>query len=334
MYSVIPMYLGEIASDKVRGSITTLLTVMAKSGILYVFSIGPYVSMYTMAWIGLVPSIIFYATFIWLPESPYYLLGKNRNEDAFKSLSRLRGHTGVEDELKCMEIAVRKSEESKGNLVALFSSGNRRAIIIALGIACIQQLCGSQAVIAYSETIFNKVGSGLGSSEASIILAVVQLLAAIGATYIVDKFNRRTIMLFSVTGAAISNTIVGLYFFLERMEVNVDDIGWIAILALMTFILSYTLGLATVSFAIIGEIFPKNLKAIAGATFTLTASGVSFAVGKLFQVVSDDLGSDVTFWGFAAFSYAFIPFILFIIPETKGKPLDVILELLKSGKIY
>lgn len=331
---MIPMYLGEIASDKIRGSVTVLLTVMAKSGILYSFAIGPYVSMNTMAWIGLAPPILFLVTFIWLPESPYYLLGKNRNEDAFKSLSRFRGHSNVGEELKRMEVSVRKSEESKGTIVELFAAGNRRALTIALGISGIQQLCGSQAIIAYSESIFDKVGTGLGASEASIILAAVQLAAAIGATYIVDKFNRRTIMLFSVTGAAISNTVVGLYFFLERMEVNVDDIGWIAVLALMTFIISYTMGLATVSFAIVGEIFPKNLKAIAGALFTMFASLISFAVGKLFQIVSDDLGSDVTFWGFAVFSFAFIPFILFLIPETKGKPLDVILELLKSGKLH
>jgi len=52
----------------------------------------------------------------------------------------------------------------------------------------------------------------------------------------------------------------------------------------------------------------------------------SFIVAKLFQVVSDDLGSDYTFWGFALFTYAFIPFVWFLIPETKGKPLDVILD--------
>lgn len=130
-------------------------------------------------------------------------------------------------------------------------------------------------------------------------------------------------------GAAICNTIVGLYFFLERMEVNVTGIAWLPMLAIMVFIVAYTIGMATVTFAILGEIFPKNLKSVAGPAFTITGGAFSFIVAKLFQIVSDDLGSDYTFWGFALFTYLFIPFVWFLIPETKGKALDVILDEIK-----
>lgn len=51
-YSVLPMYLAEIASDKIRGSITIILTVMAKCGILYSYLVGTYTSFHTAAWIG------------------------------------------------------------------------------------------------------------------------------------------------------------------------------------------------------------------------------------------------------------------------------------------
>lgn len=58
-YSVLPMYLSEIASDKVRGSITIMLTVMAKFGILCSYAIGSYTDYRTMAWIGLSNCILF-----------------------------------------------------------------------------------------------------------------------------------------------------------------------------------------------------------------------------------------------------------------------------------
>lgn len=51
-YSVLPMYLAEISSDKCRGSITIILTVMAKCGILYSYVVGNYTSLHTTAWIG------------------------------------------------------------------------------------------------------------------------------------------------------------------------------------------------------------------------------------------------------------------------------------------
>ncbi len=113
------------------------------------------------------------------------------------------------------------------------------------------------------------------------------------------------------------------------MEVNVTGIAWLPMLAIMVFIVAYTIGMATVTFAILGEIFPKNLKSVAGPAFTITGGAFSFIVAKLFQIVSDDLGSDYTFWGFALFTYLFIPFVWFLIPETKGKALDVILDEIK-----
>lgn len=326
-YSVLPMYLGEIASDHIRGSISTLLTVMAKLGILYAYSIGPYVSVRLMAWLAIIPAALFVGTFIWLPESPYYLIGKNEQENARKSLSRLRQCNDVDEELERMSIAVKKSQENKGTFQELFfNKGNRMSLIIILGLSIAQQLCGSQAVIAYSQTIFKRVGSTLGASESTIILGVVQLVSAAVSFSIVDIVGRRPLLLLSVIGAAICNTIVGLYFFLERMEINVTGIAWLPMLAIMVFIVAYTIGMATVTFAILGEIFPKNLKSVAGPAFTITGGVFSFIVAKLFQIVSDDLGSDYTFWGFALFTYMFIPFVWFLIPETKGKSLDVILE--------
>ncbi|XP_037043137.1 facilitated trehalose transporter Tret1-like [Bradysia coprophila] len=326
-YSVLPMYLGEIASDRIRGSISTLLTVMAKSGILYAYAIGPYVSVRLMAWLAIIPAAIFVTTFIWLPESPYYLIGKNEQENARKSLARLRRRSDVDEELDKMTVAVKKSQENKGTFHELFfNKGNRMSLIIILGLAVAQQLCGSQAVIAYSETIFKRVGSTLGASESTIILGVVQLVSSAVSSSIVDIVGRRPLLLVSVIGAGICNTIVGLYFFLERFEIDVTGIAWLPMTALMIFIVTYTIGMATVTFAILGEIFPKNLKSVAGPAFTITGGAFSFIVAKLFQIVSDDLGSDYTFWGFALFTYMFVPFVWFLIPETKGKSLDVILE--------
>lgn len=326
-YSVLPMYLGEIASDRIRGSISTLMYVMAKFGIMYAYAVGPYVSVRLMAWLAMIPATIFVATFIWLPESPYYLLGKNEKENARKSLTRLRQHTDVDDELDKMAVAVKKSQENKGTFNELFfNKGNRMSLIIIIGLAIAQQMCGSPVTMSYSQTIFELVGSTLGASESTIILGVVQLVSAAVASSIVDIVGRRPLLLLSVILSALCNTTIGLYFFLVRIEVNVSGIAWLPMLAILVANMAYTIGIATVCFAILGEIFPKNLKSVAGPTYSITQGTFSFIVAKLFQIVSDDLGSDYTFWGFALFTYLFIPFVYFLIPETKGKSLDAILE--------
>lgn len=320
------MYLGEIASDFIRGSIGTLLTVMAKTGILFVYAVGPYVSVKVLAWILFALPIIFIVVFVWLPESPYYLLDKERTEDARSSLQWLRGNDAIEEELERMKVAISKAKQNKGTFKELLNRGNRRSLIIALGLGACQQLCGSQAVIAYAQSFFEEIGSDLGASESAIILAVVQLITAAFSSSIVDRWGRRPLLLVSTAGSAVCTTIIGTYFFLVHLEIDMKPYAAVPMTVIMIFIISYTIGLATVPFAILGEIFPTNIKAIAAAVYTMFASGVGFGVIKLYQVVSTEFGIYYTFWGFGVCSLLFVVFVWYLIPETKGKPLAQILE--------
>ncbi|XP_050093494.1 facilitated trehalose transporter Tret1-like [Anopheles aquasalis] len=324
-YSSMPLYLGEIASDRIRGSIGTLLTVMAKTGILLEYAIGPYVAYSTLAWISIAFPVTFFALFLWLPESPYYLLGKERTEQAEQNLRWLRRTSDVQTELAMMQAAVERSKRNRGTFRDLLNRGNRRSLIIILGLGALQQLCGSQAVIAYSQQIFDQVNIGLKAQESSIIMAVIQLVTAALSSSIVDRIGRRPLLLFSTVGCAIGTFIVGLYFFLDQQEVDVDGIGWIPLVVIMLYIVCYTIGLATVPFAILGEIFPANVKAVAAAIYTMFAGSVGFGVSKLYQLISDEAGTYVSFWIFAACSAAFVVFVFALVPETKGKPLDQIL---------
>lgn len=90
------------------------------------------------------PPLIFLLCFVWLPDSPYYLIGKNRDKEAIRSLERLRGHTDVQQEYDRMCVAVRKSEDNKGTMKEIMSRNNLRAVVITMGLGGIQQLCGSQ----------------------------------------------------------------------------------------------------------------------------------------------------------------------------------------------
>lgn len=331
-YSSLPIYLGEIASDSVRGSIGTLLTVMAKAGILIEYSIGPFVGFRTLAWISLAFPVSFFLTFIWMPESPYYLLKKNNDESAQKSLRWLRKTDQVTDELAMMKAAVDRSKQNNGTFRELLTRGNRRSLIIVMGLGALQQLCGSQAIIAYSQQIFEEVQSGLQAHESSILMATIQLATAACSSSIVDRVGRRPLLLISTAGCAVGTFTVGLYFFLQQQGVEVQSVSWIPLVVMMLYIISYTIGLATVPFAILGELFPSNVKATAAAMYTMFASSVGFGVAKLYQVISDELGTYVSFWIFAFSSSVFLIFVFVLVPETKGKSLDEILEEMHGGQ--
>lgn len=339
-YSIMPMYLAEISSDRVRGSVSTLMSVMVKVGLLISYSVGPYVSFRVMAWISLTYPIVFVLTFWWLPESPYHLLAHKKRAEAAVSLARLRGQHGrrtdlVAAELDAMAESVRQSTECTATYRQLFVDYGRSLIII-LGLGAVQQLSGSQTIIAYSQTIFERIGSDRvgGSAQASIVFGSVQVLTAMLSSAIIDRVGRRPLLLTSVIGAAICNAVVAIYFWVERYEgeAAVREWSWLPIVAIMIFICSYGIGMATATFTLLGEIFPKQLKAVAAATYMINTSVFQMVLTKLFQVVCDVAGIDWAFAGFAAFSMAFVPFVWFLIPETKGKSLDNILEEMRTKK--
>ncbi|XP_065084222.1 facilitated trehalose transporter Tret1-like [Ochlerotatus camptorhynchus] len=341
-YGVAPIYLGEISSKTIRGSTGVLVTVMAKLAFLLQYSIGPYVSFRSLALISLVFPAIFLVTFCWMPETPYHYLAHGNDEAALNSLRWLRRsdfyNEDFRQEFHQMQSLVEKNRHDRRSLLDLLTKRNRKSLGIILLLSFGMQLTGINAILGYSQTIFSELEMNLTAAELSIILAIVQLVAVFIPTFFVDKTGRRPLLLISSIASVIALTICSSYFTLDAMGYPVDTLGWIPFVATLGFIVSFALGLATVPFAILGEIFPKNIKANANAVFTVITSLIVFTVVKLFQIISDGAGTYVVFWIFATCTTVTTVLIYFWIPETKGKSFEEIQQLMerdvdKEGKL-
>ncbi|CAG9132326.1 unnamed protein product [Plutella xylostella] len=319
-YTAAPMYLGEIASDEVRGAMATLITVMSKFGILSQYLIGPYVSMLGLASFNIAIPILFVVTFTAMPESPYYFLKTKNPDEAERSLKKLRGKAYIRGELDSMTHLVNENMKEDSSWGDLFTvGGNRKGLIILMGIYFTQQFCGSTAFIAYAQEIFAAADGGLGASESCMLFGTVQLLTSALSSQLVDRLGRKPLLLVSSCGVGLSNLIIGAYFFMKHESSElVAAVRFIPIVVIPIFIFSYTIGLATVPFAITSEIFPTNIKSKATCVIQIFVALMTFAVTKLYQVVADGLGHYVAFWGFGALSLAGVAFILALLPETKG----------------
>lgn len=325
--TALPIYLGEIATDKIRGFLTVLLAVMYKGGILCSYAIGPYVAFKTLAWIAIIPPILFLITFIWAPESPYYLIGKNKRKDAETCLLQLRGeHLDLATEIRQIEEAIQKSSYTGSMWAELLRQPNLRVIIVVVITSAMQQFSGAYVIMSYSEKVFEQVDCGLGSNEIAIILGAVQFGATIIGAVLIDVLGRRPLLFFASVGTGSCSALVGLYFTLEHLHWLNSFNGWIPLIALVIFMACFNIGMATVPYAMIGEMFPKNIKAALAAIVTANVSLIAVFMVKIFQVITEHVGNDIPFWIFASFSFLFIPFVWFIVPETKGKSFDVILE--------
>lgn len=290
--------------------------------------------MRTLAGLNLIVPIAFFLIFMWVPESPYYYLKSQEPEKAENSLRNLRGRTNVKAELETMEKLVTAEMKHKGKWKDLILvEGNRRALIIILGVYTTQQLCGSTAVISYAQQIFSQTDGGMGAKEACILFGTVQLFTSGISSLLVDRLGRKPLLQISSAGVGLTTAVVGSYFFAKHVELNTSMIGWIPLPAIVIFIFSYTIGLATVPFAITSEMFPTNIKSLATCVIQTYTALSTFAVTKLYQVVADNLGTYVAFWGFAFFSFVGLLFICILLPETKGQSFAVIQDQLKMKPI-
>lgn len=320
VYTVAPMYTGEIATNEVRGALSTLITLMNKVGILAQYCIGPYVSMRTLAGINLILPISFVLTFIFLPESPYYYLKFERSERAERSLRNLR-QGDIRLELKNIEINVQEDMKNKGSWSDLLTEAtNRKSMWISLGVFTIQQWCGSAAVVAYSQHIFHNTASQMESHHQSIILGCVQVATCVVSVILVDRVGRKPLLLLSALGVGLMNGTVGTYFYFDKFHKDgVESLHWVPLVAIVIYIVCYAIGLSTVPYVILGEMFPTNVKLYASCIAHIYTGISMFAVQKLYQVVEDAWGTYTVFWGFSAFSLLGLVYMIIVLPETKGK---------------
>ncbi|XP_015590202.1 facilitated trehalose transporter Tret1 [Cephus cinctus] len=331
IYVVCPMYIGEIADKNIRGALGSFIRLMVTFGELYAHAVGPFVSYEWLAYACVALSLVFYASFSWMPESPYYLIMKNDQEAAEKSLLALRRYQDKEDletEMEQIQKSVIKELSNTVHIWDLFDSpGTRKAVLISLGLQLVLQLSGMAAIESYTQEMFEESDSGLSPGLAVIILSVLQLMAGLGAIVLVDRLGRRPLLLSSALLAGVSLTIATIFYLLKLYyKINMDGLGWILDFSIMFYQVIVALGLSPVSYMMLGELFPTNVKGVAVCLANTLASLLAFIVSKLYQVITDACGIYTTFGCFAMILYVGIGFLLFAVPETKGKSLLEIQE--------
>ncbi|XP_008550593.2 facilitated trehalose transporter Tret1, partial [Microplitis demolitor] len=340
VYNVTVIYLAEIADKNIRGALGTLLKMSTNIGTLFVTTLGAYFPYWKLNLISLSIPFLFIVVFIFMPETPYFYLIKNRVPEAEKSLMvlrRLKNVESVREDIEVMRSAVEEGKRSKKNLLVelVRTRGNRRALLILLGLKATQQFSGHIVVVAYTQEIFAQSGSALPAAQAVVILGVFQLVAGILAAALVDRLGRRILMLVSGLSSSIALIAVGIFFYLKySVHMDVSSITWLPIAALIAYDVMEVFGIGTLPYVLMGELFPTNVKGTAVASGILVGAVFATLVGLSFQAMNSALGIHWTFWIFAICCTLGTLFVYFITPETKGKSLEEIQRELNPQKIF
>nr|CAH7719466.1 unnamed protein product [Callosobruchus chinensis] len=307
-FTVVPMYIGEIADPRIRGMLGSSCSVSS-----------------------LVPVISFF-TFIWMPESPYYLLMQNKIEDAKRSLRKFRKDQDIEEEIERMKGSIQSQSKNTGRFFDLFLvKSNLKAVFIIAGIRGFQQFSGTTAITFYAQDIFREAGDDISPHHASMIYFSVQLLFTMVSSSIVDKAGRKPLLMISMAGSAFALFLEGTYFYIKtETSIDTTSFDFIPVIVLIGFVIVFSLGMQSIPVLMLGELFPTSVKAYALCLADVYYSVVATIASKFLQLMRVHFGMYVAFYGFTIFSLLGLIFIVFCVPETKGKNLEEIQEFLKG----
>ncbi|KAH8367139.1 hypothetical protein KR084_003090 [Drosophila pseudotakahashii] len=314
-----PMYSTEIGELQYRGILGCFFQLLIVIGILYAFIVGAFANNLYFSLACAIWPIIYFVIFMFMPESPVYLAQKGKAEKAEKSLKFLRGKDAdVSGELRDITAEAQKERTSPGKL--LCRKVTLKGLFLSIMLMVFQQMTGINAILFYTTFIFQSAGSTLEPRYSTIIVGVVQVVATGISILLIEKLGRKVLLLISSAMMAISTLIMTLYFALLMMS----GVGWLALMAVCIFIIGFSVGFGPIPWVMMAELFAEDVKPLAGSIAGTMNWLCAFIVTLLFPVLNVQIGATACFGIFCGFAVVAFIFVLFLIPETKGKTLNEI----------
>lgn len=270
-----------------------------------------------------------------IPESPRWLLMRNRRSEAFQSLQRFRRHSTDDEvnyELDIVENAIRT--ENQGSWAEVFDKKKYgiRTMVAVLAMFG-QQITGQAFPSQYGVVFYLQEGFGSKSFLFNVVGSVLALVAVILTWFSVDAFGRRKILLFGGAFMGIWLYVLGSVGSIKPADLT-DQTRSLMVAAILLFTFFYNLSWAPLSYVVASEAASQRVREktalVACVISVLTTFLTSFTVPYLIQKKYANLGGKVGFI-YGSFCFAMVVATWFFIPELKGRTLEEVDQLFASG---
>lgn len=321
-----PIYISEISSVSIRGTLGSFYEFVIYIGISFTSIAGAYMNYRILTVLLGAAGMVLTIGFWFLPDMPSDLLKRNDRAGAERALAFYR-NTGydVTKELDTIQKEMIKRTESNLRFVDIVrSKASVRSIVAAVGIATVQQICGINAIIFYGVHIFQITGSSIDAYTCSVIIASIQLICAFITIFIMELAGRKTYLYISIIGWSVGIFGIAVYFHLQLRGITFGGIDALPLLSMAVGIITFSVGLGPIPWMLRGELFPIEIKGPASGLVTTIVCLLMFIVTKTFPTLLESIGPAATFYMFSGMTALFVVFTKLYVPETKGKSLQEI----------
>jgi sugar porter (SP) family MFS transporter len=322
-----PMYISEISPARNRGSLVSLNQLAIVIGILVAFfsnyflaSIGPD-SWRWMLGVMAVPALLFFVTLLFIPESPRWLVQKERKQEAYGILERINGAEAAKAEMNAIEQAI--AQEERVSLRVLLSRKIRPLIVLGVVAAVFSQITGINSIMYYAPMIFAKTGLAIDSAlMQTIAVGGVNLLFTFVAIRYIDRFGRKPLLVGGAVGMTVSLFVLAVAFYLQQFG------GFLVLIFVLVYIASFAASFGPVTWVLIAEIYPNKLRSEAMSIAIVSLWAGCFLVSLTFPYMLNVLGGGTAFFVFGVMCIIYLTFIFLKVPETKGRSLEELEKIL------
>jgi SP family sugar:H+ symporter-like MFS transporter len=339
---IAPAYIAEVAPATFRGRLGSLQQLAIVTGIFaalltaQVFATSAGGASQDL-WLGLeawrwmfmaeaIPAVIYGVAALRLPESPRYLVGKHRNDEAAKVFAEV-GEANIPE--KIAEIRESLGDDEKRSLSDLRGSSFGLKPIVWTGIilAVFQQFVGINVIFYYSTTLWQSVG--FSESDAfltSTITSITNIVVTIVAILLVDRIGRRRLLLIGSVGMFLMLALMSVAFSKATLTDDGNAVltgSWAdaALIGANGFVVFFGATWGPVVWVLLGEMFPNKIRATALAVAAAAQWLANFTVTVTFPALST-LSLSLAYGIYALMSLLSFFFVLRRVKETKGVTLE------------
>ncbi len=264
------------------------------------------------------PAVIFLVTALFIPESPRWLITRGHEEKARQTLVRIGGDTYATEVLNDVHRSLLDEVRDGVQWRELLTPGLRRVLLIGVILAVLQQWSGINVLFNYAEEIYRSAGYGVNEILFNIVITgTINLVFTLIAMGCVDRFGRRSLMLWGCAGVGISHLLASVAYWR-----NLHGTG--VLVVTLCAIACYAVSLAPVTWVLITEIFPNRVRGMAVSIAVSALWAAAFLLTYTFPLLNRRLGTGGTFFCYGIICIAGGVFVFFFVPETRGRSLEQI----------